>query len=74
MAIADIRRHRGVPAKIGMRVFSRHSHRYGTIVWSTSGYLKIRLDGDRHACCYHPTWKLDYLDQSGAVVFSSQQE
>jgi len=74
VAIADIRRHRGVPAKIRMRVFSRHNHRYGTIVWYTSGYLKIRLDGDRHARCYHPTWKLDYLDKSGAVVFRSPQD
>jgi hypothetical protein len=63
-----------VPAKIGMRIFSRHSNRHGTIVSTTSGYLKIRLDGDKHAMCYHPTWKLDYYDKSGALIFRSPQD
>ena len=74
MAIADIRKHRGVPAKVGMRVYSRHSGRYGIITKAAGGYLKIRLDGDQHSCCYHPTWKLDYMDKSGAVIFRSPQE
>jgi hypothetical protein len=74
VAIADIRKHRGVPAQRGMRIYSRHSNRWGTIISSTSGYLKIRLDGDKHAMCYHPTWKLDYYDKSGSIIFRSPQD
>jgi len=70
MAIADIRKWRGVPAKRGMRVFSTHSNRFGTIIGTTSGYLKIRLDGDKHAGCYHPTWRLNYLAKDGSVLHS----
>ena len=74
MTIAYIRKSRGVPAKRGMRVFSRHDDRWGTIVSSRSGYLRIRLDGDKHALCYHPTWELDYYDKAGAIIFRSPQE
>lgn len=71
MAIADIRRTRGVPAKVGMRVLYRYESRYGVIVGARGGYLRIRLDGDRHAGSYHPTWELDYLDAAGVVLYRS---
>lgn len=74
MSMQYIRRSRGVPAKRGMRIFYRHKHRYGTIRSATAGYLRIQLDGDRFAGCYHPTWQLDYLDKKGRVLFSSGGE
>lgn len=65
MSISQIRESRNVPAKIGGRVRYTGSAngvpREGTIVGTSSGYLKIRLDGDKCACHYHPTWKLEYL-------------
>lgn len=70
MAIAEIRRWRGVPAKRGMRILSTHSNRWGTIVGTMSGYLRIRLDGDKHAMCYHPTWRLNYYDKNGVLLHS----
>ena len=48
MSISQIRKHRGVPAKVGGRVFYRHESRYGTIVGAYGGYIRIRLDGDKH--------------------------
>jgi hypothetical protein len=70
--IANIRRSRGVPAKRGMRVFYRHENRFGTIVGARCGYLRIRLDGDKIAKSFHPTWKIDYLDMCGEVIYSSE--
>ena len=37
---------------------------------TTSGYLKIRLDGDKHAMCYHLTWRLNYYDKKGELLHS----
>lgn len=59
-----IRRTYQVPAKRGGRV--RYTgraagERFGTILSARGGYLRIRLDGDKHAGTYHPTWKLEYL-------------
>jgi hypothetical protein len=62
MTIASIREYRRVPAKRGMRIFYRHAGRYGAIIGSRGGDLRIRLDGDKHPGNYHPTWELDYLD------------
>jgi len=71
MSMAFIRRHHGVPAKRGMRVFYKHEGRYGTILSARGDYLRIRLDGDKWAGNYHPTWKLDYLDRDGNVIHST---
>lgn len=71
MSMEQIRKTRGVPAKRGGRIYYRYQSRFGTIVSTLHGYLKIRLDGDRHAHAYHPTWKLDYLDDAGAVIHST---
>ncbi len=66
MSIDQIRESRGVPAKVGGRV--RYTGgadglaRDGTITGGVGGYLQIRLDGEKHARNYHPTWKLEYLD------------
>ena len=71
MAIATIREYRHVPAKRGMRIFHSHNGRYGTILGSRGGYLRIRLDGDKHPGNYHPTWELDYMDDEGKVIMST---
>lgn len=74
VAMTDIRKYSGVPAKRGMRVYSRHDNSWGTIRASAGLYLKIRLDGDSHMAYYHPLWKLDYYDKSGSLLFRSPQE
>lgn len=63
MSMDYIRRSYGVPAKRGGRVVysGGASERQGTIVSARGGYLRIRLDGDKHAHNFHPTWKLRYL-------------
>ncbi|MGO2306872.1 MAG: hypothetical protein ACTH5W_19460 [Providencia sp.] len=33
----------------------------GTIVGVHAASLKIKMDGDKHADIYHPTWELEYL-------------
>lgn len=66
VSIAQIRESRNVPAKVGGRVrytgASDGVPREGTIVGGKGGYLQIRLDGEKNARNYHPTWKLEYLD------------
>ena len=66
MSIEQIRQSRGVPAKVGGRVIytggASGERREGKIVGTYQGYLRIRLDGDKHPGNYHPTWKLEYLD------------
>lgn len=66
--LAAIRRYYGVPAKRGGRVrlgpgFVRDGGREGTITGAQRGtmHVRVRLDGERHARPYHPTWELDYL-------------
>ena len=64
MSMEQIRKSRGVPAKRGGRVLYKgkvNNWREGTIVGARGGYLQIRLDGDKHAGSYHPTWMLEYL-------------
>jgi hypothetical protein len=66
-----IRNYYRVPAYRGRRV--RYTGgavprvREGTIVGGASGnaYLLIRLDGERHARPYHPTYELEYLAPAG---------
>ncbi len=59
-----IRRYYGVNAKRGGRVRytgGQKGERFGTIKSARGGYLRIVLDGDKHAGNFHPTWKLEYL-------------
>ena len=71
MTMATIRKHRGVPAKRGGRVFYKHLGKYGTIRSARGGYLKIQLDGVPFSMTFHPTWQLDYLDDDGNVIHST---
>lgn len=65
MSMADIRKQYGVPAKRGGRV-AYHDLAdepcYGTIRCSRAGYLLIQLDGDSQSRAFHPTDKLEYLN------------
>lgn len=52
-----------VPAVKGGRVeyTGGKEPKLGTITGAESGHLLIKLDGERHANPYHPTWELRYL-------------
>jgi hypothetical protein len=70
MSIEHIRESRCVPAKVGGRVRytgGKDGPREGTIVGGRDGYVQIRLDGEKRAGNYHPTWKLEYLPDSVSV-------
>lgn len=64
--LEQIRQSRGVPAKRGMRIRytgqSDGTERLGTIKSAKNGYLMIQLDGDKFAKPFHPTWKIEYLN------------
>lgn len=65
MTMQYIRNAYSVPAKRGGRVEysgDKTRLRLGTITGTSAAKLRIRLDGDNFAGCYHPTWKLRYLD------------
>lgn len=58
MSMNYIRRYYAVPAKRGMRVtVDGYS---GTIVGSYGQYLRVRVDGEKHAGLWHPTWRVEY--------------
>lgn len=77
MGMQQIRESRGVPAKRGMRVRytgAKDGDKLGTITTARGGYVQIRLDGEKHVHSYHPTWELDYLDDSGAILWSYRRD
>lgn len=63
-----VRQAYNVPAKRGGRVEYAYPEpaRLGTIVGADGARLRIRLDGDKHAGFYHPTWMLRYLPAPAA--------
>lgn len=58
-----IRRYYRVPAKRGARVryTGAREAKLGTVLSATGPYVRIRLDGEKRAHVYHPTWELEYL-------------
>lgn len=60
-----IRKRYAVPAKRGGRIVytgeGDDKPEYGTISSARGGQLWVRLDGQKLAMPYHPTWKLSYL-------------
>lgn len=63
-----IRAYYDVPAKRGGRVeytpcegSTDKPGKFGTITGTNGPHLLVRLDGEKHARPYHPTWQLDYL-------------
>lgn len=69
MSAEYVRRCYRVPAKRGMRVVA--DGKPGTIVSFPGQYIGVRLDGETRVGRWHPTWHIDYLDESGTVVFAS---
>lgn len=63
MSMDYVRRYYGVPAKRGARVVA--DGRPGVIVGARGAYIRVRLDGDKFARNWHPTWAMDYLDGRG---------
>lgn len=63
MSIEYIRDTYDVPAKRGTRVLYTGGGKkeYGTIRGARGVHLMIKLDGNKHAMPFHPTWKLEYL-------------
>lgn len=53
---------RNVPAKLGGKVIytGTGAPQSGTITGAKHGYVMIRLDGEKLAKPYHPTWELEY--------------
>lgn len=64
MSMEYIRETYGVPAKKGGRVafYDDGVVKYGVITGTHNAHLKIKLDGEQRAGCYHPTWNLEYLE------------
>ncbi|WP_109527219.1 MULTISPECIES: hypothetical protein [Nocardia] len=64
MSMQYVRDYYKVPAKRGGRVryTGDKEPRLGTITAARGGGLRIRLDGDKWAMPFHPTWELEYLD------------
>ena len=57
-----IRRAYNVPVKKGTRIL--YKDRKGIIIGARGPYLLIRLDGDKQAMLYHPTWEIEYLGEN----------
>jgi hypothetical protein len=66
MTMQYIRDTYNVPAKLGGRVIYSGNGRAveGVITGTYGGWLRIRLDGDKFACKFHPTWKIKYLAEA----------
>lgn len=64
MSFDYINRSYGLNAQRGMRVryTGGKEPQIGTVTSAEGAHLMIRLDGQRHAMPYHPTWKLEFLD------------
>lgn len=48
----------GVPAVINGRI--KFGSKLGTIVGANGPHLKIKIDGEKDAGSYHPTWNIEY--------------
>lgn len=71
MSAAYVRRYYGVPAKRGGRI--RFQGEPGRIASFDGQYLRARLGDERHSVKLHPTWRVQYLDDSGQVIWPKPQ-
>jgi len=57
-----IRQTYGVPAKRGMKITYTYPNpsKQGVITGSSGAHLRIKLDGEKRAGRYHPTWEIQY--------------
>lgn len=58
MSAKYVRDYYKVPAKRGMRVVA--NGKPGTIIGFSGAHLRIRLDGEKYAGNWHPTWRIEY--------------
>jgi hypothetical protein len=67
-----VRNYYQVPAFPGQRVLytgdKKKGPQPGVIVGGVSAHIKIRIDGEKDAYPYHPTWELEYVDEEGNPV------
>lgn len=56
-----VREYYKVPAKRGGRVLVGKDRKPGRITSGAGNYIRIRLDGEKHAGYYHPTWEIEYM-------------
>lgn len=70
MSLDYIRSYYSVPARRGGRVeyTGGGKPQLGTITGASGVHIKIRLDGNKHANPYHPTWALRYLDAAESAT------
>jgi hypothetical protein len=65
-----IRKKYKVPAKLGARI--RYTGgvkpKVGKIIGTINGHLIVKLNGQRMTYPYHPTWKIEYLDNEAEVA------
>lgn len=63
MTMAYIRKAYAVPAKRGGRVEYKGCGKveHGTITGADGHYLRVRLDGEKHAGNFHPTSDIRYI-------------
>lgn len=65
MSMEYIRKTYGVPAKRGARVrftpIKKHIGHEGVIVGSRGPHIRVRMDGEKQICTYHPTWEMEYI-------------
>jgi hypothetical protein len=65
MSMKYIRQKYGVRAKRGGRVrLTYGERREGVIVSARGPYIMVRMDGEKIAKPYHPTWRMEYLGTS----------
>ena len=64
MSVDYIRETYRVPAKVGGRVrySGGETPTDGVIVGAKNAHLRIRIDGDKFNRNFHPTWKMEYLE------------
>jgi hypothetical protein len=56
------RNYYGVPAYKGRRVVA--SGRPGVITGFSGPHIFVRLDGSEFTMPYHPTWQMEYVDET----------
>lgn len=76
MVLEYVRETYQVPAYVGGRV------RYtggkepieGTITGERAGMIRVRLDGHKRGCNFHPKWEMEYLPHSARGEHGSPTE
>ena len=62
MSLKYIREVYKVPAEVGVHVIANGQK--GVIVGSIRQYLRIRIDGQTDILSFHPTWEMEYLENT----------